>query len=68
MAKEATGDRGAQKARAQSIRERIRELKSSKARTAGDSKPEAERQPSKSESAGSRKISFKPRTEYHSGP
>jgi hypothetical protein len=50
MPKEARGDRAAQKARAQSIRERIRELKGSGGRTAGGSKDEAERQPSKSES------------------
>ena len=50
MPKEATEDRSAQKARAESIRERIRELKTSRARPEGDSKAEAERQPSKSES------------------
>jgi len=50
MPKEARGDRAAQKARAQSIRERIRELKGSGARPAGDSKAEPEKQPSKGES------------------
>jgi len=50
MPKEAGGDRAAQKARAQSIRERIRELKGSGGRTADGSKAEPEKQPSKSES------------------
>jgi len=50
MPKEATEDRTAQKARAESIRERIRQLKGSGGQPAGGSKDEAERQPSKSES------------------